>query len=159
VQSLLGRERRGTTYIDSYTSAEARASIEPVIVLELVHLHALAVVGRRADLCHPRGADLPRLERGGRLSQRREECGCSERGRGSVRRNVGRLQADGMHLRGGNSVAGLVGGRAVGSQMRAAVGFRRSVLAATRNSDCKVPLRTMLTTRRGSASRQSEGAG
>jgi hypothetical protein len=75
-QGLLGGGSRGvTTYIDDDASAKARAAVKPVIVLELIDFYALAIIGRRADLCHSRGAGLPRLGPGQQGSLRGECIG------------------------------------------------------------------------------------
>jgi hypothetical protein len=52
----------GSTYDDA--SAEAGAPVEPVIVLELVYLDALAIVGRWRYQCHSRSKSLHALQAG-----------------------------------------------------------------------------------------------
>jgi hypothetical protein len=60
----MGNMRLGTTYVHDDASAEAGASVKPVIVLEFVYFYALAIVGRRGDQGHSRGVSLPPLRPG-----------------------------------------------------------------------------------------------
>lgn len=53
-QNLLVMVARVWTYIYEDTPTEAGPAIEPVIVLELVDLYALAIVGRWRYQCHSR---------------------------------------------------------------------------------------------------------
>lgn len=67
--------QRGT-YTQDHALAKARAPVEPVIVLELVYLDALAIVGRWRYQCHSRGEGLGALRPG---PTRPPECSARSR--------------------------------------------------------------------------------
>ena len=107
-----GRWGGRATYVQDDTATEAGAPVEPVIVLELVDLDALAIVARPGDLCHGRGAGLPPL-RPGLETLRSEECGgegSAQRARGCWRqqtRGAWAWRADGIsEKRGGRGRTG-----------------------------------------------------
>jgi hypothetical protein len=70
-------------YVQDNASAEAGASVEPVIVLELVDLDALAIVGRWRYQCHSTGGALPTL-RPGQKTLRSDAAGGATRRAGQT---------------------------------------------------------------------------
>jgi hypothetical protein len=113
VQGIAGG-RGGYTHDNA--SAEAGAPVEPVIVLELVYLDALAIVGRWRYQCHSRNKSLHALQAG------KHALWSEARDRDALRRAGGRRAACG----GDGRRWGFAQGRAGGWREDRRLGGRRT---------------------------------